>query len=328
MPYWEIVTRSFKIAWRFKYLWLLALFSGEGGASFNYSQSTSQPLNGKNGQPPDFAAIYQPYVDWWNSHLALIVVAAVLLVLLWIAFFILAAVCEGATVRASAEHDAERPFGLGIAWRCGVATMGTIIRLRLLLIALGLPVVIVIGLAVFGFVLALLSKNNGAAAGLGLLVALAFLAAIPYVIYLFFLDRLGTRAVVLEQIAAARSALRRGHRLVRKRLGRVLLVLLMGIGVGIVVGIAIAIAGAIVILPLVIAGAAAFASGSAAFAVVVVIGVIIVVPILLLVSGFLAAQSSTYWTLAFRRLDIDQAPPNAYPYGYPQAPPAPPTPSA
>ena len=35
------------------------------------------------------------------------------------------------------------------------------------------------------------------------------------------------------------------------------------------------------------------------------------------------AQGSTYWTLAFRRLDIDYAP--AYAYPVPQAPPSPQT---
>jgi hypothetical protein len=334
MPYWEMVTRSFKISWRHKYLWLLAFFSGETGSSFNFSQGNTRTFNSKNGQAPDFAAIAQPYVDWWNSHIGLIVALALLLVVLWVAFFILAAVSEGAVVRASAEHDAERPFGLGIAWRCGRATMGSIIRVRLLVFVLALPVAILLGAAVFGLVFTLLGKNYGAASGFGLLAGLVFLASIPYLIYLFFLDRLGTRAVVLEQVSAARAALGRAHGLVRKRLGRLLLVGLVGIATGIVVGICLAIALAIVILPLIIAGVATYASGGAggAFLLVIAIGVVIVLPIVLAVSGFLAAQTSTYWTLAFRRLEIEQAPTYAYPYGYPpqypQVTPPPAAPSA
>ena len=53
---------------------------------------------------------------------------------------------------------------------------------------------------------------------------------------------------------------------------------------------------------------------------VVVLGVIVLFPIFLVVAGFLAAQSSTYWTLAFRRLDVDYAPAT---YAYPAVPPAP-----
>src|SRR5216683_1864929 len=150
MQYWEVVTRSFRISWNHKYLWLIALL-----------------------------------IVW---------------LLFVIAFFILAAVCEGATVRASAEHDADRPFGLRLAWRVGVATMWVIVRFRLLIIALGLPVTIAaIGLGV-GIVLSFVNNNFAAGFGLiGLAVLLAILA-IPYAIYLFFLDRLGSRALVREHL--------------------------------------------------------------------------------------------------------------------------------
>jgi hypothetical protein len=52
----------------------------------------------------------------------------------------------------------------------------------------------------------------------------------------------------------------------------------------------------------------------------VALSLIILVPLYLVVAGFLAAQGSTYWTLAFRRMDVDYAPA----YGYPAVSPAPP----
>ena len=39
MQYGEIVTRALAIAWRHKYLWLLALFAGEGAAGVSFSSS-------------------------------------------------------------------------------------------------------------------------------------------------------------------------------------------------------------------------------------------------------------------------------------------------
>src|SRR6202022_716511 len=151
-------------------LWLLALFSGEGswGFNFNYQSSASARRTGR-GSGPDFSSIPQQISDWIGQHLALLVAALVLVILVAIAFFVLAGVCEGALVRASAEHDAERPFGLGIAWRCGVATMGTILRLRLLLLVLGLPVFIVLLALIAGFVVALSAHNAGAAVAFGLI---------------------------------------------------------------------------------------------------------------------------------------------------------------
>jgi hypothetical protein len=322
VQYWEIVTRSFVIVWRHKYLWLLAAFAGEsGGASFNYS-SPIQP-NGKGGTSQDFTNVPQQVATWLSQNIGVVLAIFALFLVVVIAFFILAAVCEGALVRGSAEHDADRPFGLRLAWRTGVSTMGAIIRFRLLLIALSLPVFIVVAMFVGGVTFAILSRNTGLAVALGLLGFLFLLASIVYVLYLSFLDRLGIRAVVLEQVGA-RAALVRGHRLLRKRLGRVLLIWLISIAVGIAVGICAAIILGIIVIPITLVGIAAFATGSPFFWVAIIVGTVIFLPVAVVVEGFVIGQSSTYWTLAFRRLEIDQAP--AYSY-LPGAPPVSPSPS-
>jgi hypothetical protein len=320
VQYWQLVSRSFAISWRHKYLWLLALFAGESGGGASFNSSTSPPVGprGGAGNAPDFAAIQQQILDWYSQHLGLIAALAGLFILLTIAFFVLAAVCEGAVVRASAEHDAERPFGLRIAWRCGVLTMGTIIRLRLLLLALGLPVFLVLLALVAGFVVAILAHNVGAAVAVGLLLLLLVLAAIPYAIYLGFLNRLGPRAAVLEQLGA-RAALVRSHRLVLKRLGRVLLVWLLSIAISFALGVGAAVAVAVLLVPAFLIGIFAYTSGSAVLWIVVGIIVLIAVPVVFVVEGFVLAQGSTFWTVAFRRLEIDQAP--AYGYAYPQVAP-------
>ena len=320
MQYWDIIQRSFRIPWRHKYLWLLAFFSGEGGAgfSFSYSQPPQRRRGGAAGA--DFAAMQQQVTDWLNSHAALIVTGIVLSILVLIGFFVLAAVCEGALVRASAEHDAERPFGLGLAWRTGRTTMGTIIRFRLLLIALALPVILLFLALVAGFVFAIMGSNVGGVIGLIVIGFLLILAAIPYVIYLSFLDRLGTRAAVLEQLRA-KAAIGRAHRLLFKRLGRVLLVWLLAIGMGIGIAIGLTVVGVILAVPLFLAGLAAYAGGSPVLWVVVAVGVLVALPILLVVQAYVVAAFSTYWTLMFRRLEIDQAP--AYGYPSPYQPPQP-----
>src|SRR5260370_42138916 len=99
--------------------------------------------------------------------------------------------------------------------------MWVIVRFRLLIIALGLPVTIVAIALVVGIVLSFVNNNFRAGFGLiGLGVLLAILA-IPYAIYLSFLDRLGSRARVLEQLCA-RAALVPSPRLLRKRPARTL----------------------------------------------------------------------------------------------------------
>jgi hypothetical protein len=324
MPYWELVTRSFKISWRHKYLWLLALFAGEAGGGFNFNYSSSSPpgTNGK-GNVPDVGAVNQQISHWVAANIGVIVAASVVILLIAIAFFVLAAVCEGAIVRAAAEHDAERPFGLGWAWRVGVATMGAMIRFRLLLIALALPLLAVFVLLVIGLLGAIGGQHGALIAVVALVGFLFILAAVAYLVVLFLLDRLGTRALVLEQLGAV-AALRRAYALLTKRLGRLLLVGLIAIAVAVVVGICLAIIGAIVVVPAVVLTVALYASGSSTWWLVIVLAVLILLPVLLVISAFLAAQSSTYWTLAFRRLEIERPPVYAYAYPPPQVPQPPP----
>jgi hypothetical protein len=178
------------------------------------------------------------------------------------------------------------------------------IRFRLLLIAIGLPLLLLF--AAFAVAVVIAVANQNAAAIFPLLYSglLLIAAAIPYALYVFFLDRLGTRALVLEQLGA-RSSIARAHRLLLKRFGRTLVVWLLSLAVGLVVGILFAIAFGIVVIPFAIVAGVLLATGSAVFWPLVVLFVIIVAPIALVVGGFLASVSSTYWTLAFRRLDLD-----------------------
>lgn len=319
MPYWELVSRSFKISWRHKYLWLLALFAGEGGGgAFNSNFNTPGPSGAKGpGSLPDIGTINQQVTQWLSDHTGLILGASVAILGIAIAFFVLGAVCEGAVVRAAAEHDAERPFGLGWAWRAGTATMGTMIRLRLLLIALTLPLLAIFVVVTIAFLVAIFGGNGAVIALLALVGFVFVLAAIPYSILLFFLGRLGSRAVVLEQLGAV-TALGRAYSLVKKRLGRLLLLGLLAIALGFSIGICFAILGAIVLVPVAVVTIAAYAGHSSSWWVALLLAGVILLPIFLVIAAFLAAQGSTYWTLAFRRLEIDQTP--AYAYAPPQVP--------
>jgi len=309
VPYWDIVTRSFTIAWKHKYLWLIALFSGEGGTSFSFSYSQSI-----KGNP---ATVASQVSTWVNDHAGLIAAIGLAWLLLVVAFFILAGVCEGATVRASAEHDAERPFGLGQAWTSGVHTVWVIVRFRLLVVALYLPLFVLTFGWIAGLLIAIVNGRAAAVLALALSAFVLVLVWIIYATYLFFLDRFGNRAVVLEELKAV-AALRRAHGLLFKRLGRSLLVWLLSVAVGLVVGVILACFSALLVVPIVVAAVLSSSNGPAWP--LVALGVIVLLPIFLVIAGFLAAQSSTYWTLAFRRMDVDYAPAT---YAYPAAPPAP-----
>lgn len=316
MPYIDIVTRSFRIAWNHKYLWLIALFSGEAGSfNFNYSQGTNRNT--------DVGTAQQQLTTWLGDNAGLVAVLTIVAFIVSIGFFLLAAICEGATIRAAAEHDAERPFGLRQAWTMGVHTMWVIVRFRLLLLLVYLPFVILIVAWLVALLAAIAQGNAAAIAGLaagGLAVLLALVVA---AIYVFFLDRLGSRAVILEERKAI-PAIARAHRLLFKRFGRTLLVWLLSIAVAVVVGVAALCLSTVIGLPFYIAITAAASTGSPILWPIVAVGLLVALPAYLVVFGFLGAQGASYWTLAFRRLDVDY--PQAYAYPFPRPMVHPPTP--
>src|ERR1044072_6519369 len=110
MQYMDVVWRSFRISWRHKYLWLIALFAGEGGGSFNFGSGGG----GGNTQAPrniGTTAVQDQSTRFLSDYAGLIALLVVAWLVLVVPFFILAAICEGATIRAAAEHDADRAGG-------------------------------------------------------------------------------------------------------------------------------------------------------------------------------------------------------------------------
>ena len=293
MPYGDVITRSFLIALRHRYLWLIAFFSGESGGNLSFNYTT--PAN----RAPDVGAIQSQTTAWLSDHAGLLAALGIAFLILAVVFFIVGAACEGATIRASAEHDAERPFSLRLAWTMGVHTTWVMVRFRLLLLALYLPLFLFVVAWLVGLFIALLHQDLGALLTVLFGGLLLFALFFFYALYLLFLDRFGSRAVILEERRAL-AAIGRAHLLLVKRFGRSLLVLVISLAVAFALSVALAFVSALIFLPLLLA---AYLTPP-----VVIVVAVVAVPIFVVVGGFLSAQSSTYWTLAFRRLDIDYPP--------------------
>jgi hypothetical protein len=323
MQYGEIISRSFTIAWRHRYLWLLAILGGADVGSGGFSGGNPASLgnlDNRSAGAPDLGQLLQ-------DNIGPIVVIGVLVLLFLLVIFILSCVTTGALVRASAEHDAERPFGLGAAWRAGMGTFWSILLLRLVGLLWLVVVVAVIGtLVLLGFA----TYSSGSAGALAGVISLGILAGIALIVVsipvgLVFI--LATRAIVLEQRGAA-AGLVRGFQLLRARLGRTLLAWLVQVAVGAGAAIILAI---VFVLALVIAAvpivAAYLAAGTGAAVLVGIPVGLVVLAIFLLVTAMNGAYFSTYWTLAFRRMELETPPAPAYPpTAYPpyQPPPYPP----
>lgn len=310
MNYGDILRRALSISWRHPYLWLLALLAGEGGAI-----SLSQNGGGRGGRYQPGAAgtpAYHPdagqVTAWLSSHAALLWTAGAVLAGILIVLFVISAVAQGALVRAVAEHDAERPYGFGAAWRAGVATFWPLLRLKLLVLAIAAASLLVLfSLGLFSF-----AGFRSGDIGLGIAGAVAggvvLLLAIPVGIVIGVLVVLAARAVVLDG-RDVRSGLRWAWDIIRRRTGRVALIWVLAVVAGIVGGIGVAIGEVIVAVPLaaVVVGAYLTGGSVAAIAVGVVLGLVWVAAALVLL-GAVAAYLSSLWTLAYRRFDEEQQP--------------------
>ena len=343
MQYGELITRSFAIAWRRRYLWLLAILGGAdvtSGGGFNFSGAGNAFSGGGStgggastgagapaaGSPAALQDAVNAVGRFLQDNAGTIVLLGAVLVVVAIAWWLLSCVTTGALVRATAEHDAERPFGLGVAWRTGLETFWAMLGLRLIgvlwtIVVVGSIVGSIVGAVVLG-VSAYLSNQAavlGAVITVGLLVgAVLVLASIPVGIAFI----LATRAVVLEQRGPL-SALGRGFGLLWSRIGRVLLVWLLQVGLALAAGLGLA----IVVIPvvLVLGGivlAAGVAGGVGAGVVVGIPVALLLFAVVLVLGALIGVYLSAYWTLAFRRLEIDAPRPVAWPqapYGPPRA---------
>jgi hypothetical protein len=333
MQYGELITRSFAIAWRRRYLWLLAIlggadvtsggqlnFSGVGNA-FNGAGTPSGTGAPATGSPAGLQDAVNTVGRFLQDNLGAIVLVGVVLLVVAVAWWLLSCVTTGALVRAAAEHDAERPFGPGLAWRTGVGTFWAILGLRLLGL---LWTIVVLGTIAGVVVLGVSAYLGNQAAALGaivtvglLLAAVLVLASIPVGIAFI----LATRAAVLEQRGPL-SALGRGFGLLWSRIGRVLLVWLLQVALALAAGLGLA----VVLIPVVLVlGAVVVTAGVAAgpgAAIVAAIPLALLLFAALVVLGaVIGVYLSAFWTLAFRRLEIDAPRPVAWP----QAPYGPPS---
>ena len=306
MDYVQILTRALAISWRHKYLWLLAVFAGEAttiGASFGSGSNRRGSYDKVSGQ-----AVWNQVTDWVSTHGTLLWTVGITLALLGIALFLISAVANGALVKAGAEHDAEQPFGLRQAWSAGVQSFWPVLRLKLFGLIVALSLAIVIGGLVLMTVVFALSGVVAAAVATGLLAGVLILAAIPFFIVFGVAIVLGVRVVVLEGKGAS-DGLRTALSLIWRRRGRValfwILVCIAGIVASTVVGLALVVAA----LPIVALAVAAYFAGGLLLALATGLGLgaawLIVV---ITFAGGVNAFTSTCWTVAYRRFDLEPQP--------------------
>ena len=303
MDYGEIISRSVRIVVRHPYLWLLGLPAGEGGAATlgNGGRSGAGARTGG----PDGAVAW----TWLSGHLGLVLGVGFALALLAVALFVLRCIAAGAVIRAADAHASGRASSLREAWSAGTATAWRVMGLKLFSLLLA-ACAAVVSLGTIAIAVLLASEGRPAfAIPTGVVGGLLLLAAVAFWVTLGVATALGLRAAVLDGLPAI-DALRRGFSLIRRRFGRTAVLWVLLLVLSWLAGVAVALVAVVVGLPFAGLGAAAwFAAGMGPlFVSVVAIGVAVLLAAVLACAGFVGAFASTYWTLAYRRLDPEPGP--------------------
>jgi hypothetical protein len=299
MNYGDLIRDAFRITWHNRFLWFFGFFVGGTGGSFNFPAN----FGGQGGMP--FRTRPGPW-QWISEHLTLfLTVVIAVVVLLALVFIVLALISHGALAESVAALHRGEPRRFGLAWRAGTANFWRVLLLKVLfiLMALGLVLLLAIPVLLGGLAVFSLTDSTGVRIlSVVLGVIYVFVALIVVFIPFAIVNQFALRELVVSRRRILDSV-GGGFGLLRRNLGRSLLVWLLQLGVMLGLGIAvlavIAILGAILLGPAI----ALFATDHATAGIVAgaVGGVLFLVP-LFVISGAVSAFNHTYWTLAYLRL--------------------------
>lgn len=300
MNYGEIIESAFRITWRNKFLWIFGFFLAAGGNSANVTNNFTNLGGDQTGGTLDRLAL------WISENLVLfiVVVALVGLVLFLVSLF-LWTVSNGALAEGVAAIDRGESRRFGQSWRAGLAVFWRVLGQAVVFFALSLLLTILVGLLpVLGVALGFLATQDaGTRIAVVVLAVLLFLVLALLVFVPFFIVvQLALRALVVgrERILDSVGA---GFALLRRNLGRSLLVWLVQVGLSIAIGVASLLV--FLLVGLVTFGPAAALFFADQFAVAMVLGVVgglVFLAVSAVISGALGTFNHAYWTLAYLRL--------------------------
>jgi hypothetical protein len=331
MEFTEIFGRGWQVFWRTRSLWILGILAALFGqseynvsANFNQTNTTSRstpfdpsgdiPNPFEQGPIADFIANPMPYI---LGFLAISVIFG----LIW---FLIGTIFSGGLVHGSLQADRDAPIAVGSSLRAALQRFGSLLGINIITAIPNLIVAIIavaIFIPLFTQMLPVFTDPTSFDPGTGLFGALLggfacffilALLSIPFSAAFYFMKILGTRACFIDNSGAIAS-LKTGWRMLRKNLGRILLVWLVLAVIAVLFGL---LAG----IPMLALSFGAFSSMEpadifafgptviGAFAVLFAYSLLVSV----VIGGMLTAFNATVWTVLFRDTTAREEPPPAY----------------
>ncbi len=329
MDYGEIITKSAKLIWKHKILWLFGLLAGLGGGTGNANLSygfNAFDFNGGNyNLPQPLQSFFLGLADMirqtpgWFFFMLFTLVCGLGLVFFLISVFGRTALTRGAwQADSGVDH-----LGFGQLVNESVAPFWRVAGVTLLV---GLPGFAIALIFIFIFIFGLVTSFSREIPGVAIILLCVGLPLVcllvPFFWFLGIWSEISTVAIVGEGFGII-AGMKRGWQLIRRNLGPVLLVAVLAlvaqIGLGLLLGLIIAPIGIGALL-----GGLIF-NGSGTFSLAFFLPfLLIAIPLSLLLGAVFQSYIGTLWTLVFRRLAAAGAaqPPVAVPPpAYPTVPP-------
>jgi hypothetical protein len=294
----EVLSRSWKITWKYKVLWIFGILAGcaGGGGSGGGGNGLSYTYD-QGDLPPWLDSLQRFQINIPDWQIALIVIMALLFVLLLIALFIfLGTIGKVGLIRGAQQADGDaQKITFGELFSGSMRYFWRVFGLNLLVgILIFVAIIVLVFVGIMGTVVTL---------GLALicLIPLACLL-VPVMWFIWVIVEQASIAIVVEDLGIL-DGLRRGWEVVRLNLGvMIVMALILVLGVGLIGGIIISIPMFVVAVPAMVG--AFSGSGRGLWGGLALAGVCFIayLPFLIVLRGILSTYIGTAWTLTYLRL--------------------------
>lgn len=322
MNYSQIISRSWEIVKKYRFLFWLGLLAGfTTGGSYNFdtsyfktNNSSSVSSNNTNEIISYIEKIWQSISHWAQSNISTIIIFAIILVILWLVFLYISYAARAGLIFSVAKIESNDTQNLDFQ---SIISKGKEFFWRLIGLHFftALLVMAPIILSVIGIFIVASGDSNRYA----VLLILLFLLIIPFIIYIFIISSIALfaeRIIILKNFPILQSMKDAWH-IVKSKWTSILVLYLIQSGLMMAVGICISIIYGIILGPFIYAWRGDWdkiinvrLDNTLATHIIVILLVSFVIS--LIVRAFINVFISAYWTISYRALDYlsQQSPPN------------------
>jgi len=290
--YIQILKNAWKITWENKFLWWFGFFVALGGGGvFNHNFNSSENNNAGEEIYPE---IVEKMSYYWSMYSEWIITGIIILILIIFILCALGIIGRGGLINSLIEINKNNKTKFSFGFKKGKKFFWKLFVLNLIL---GIILILILAIFSFPIVSLLFAEAYGSAVLLSII-------AIPIVISVFILVSflrtysqiylVGNETRIVKSISLA-------YNILKKNIGKSVLMSIILMAVGIIIGIAIIIIILILSIPFIIWGIASFSTGSLNLVAIIITGLFSFVSYFIFKSAYIVFVQAT-WILFFNEI--------------------------